>query len=145
LAALSVKVHIKNIYLPLWSGAMPRGIWRHYFSLCERIKNEGGSVIRVGEYARTINISHEFIVYIQPLDTQLKYNEAQFRAWSVSGQIDTQSFAFYAAKYPLSRRCDDGQAKSKKLITSKPRRRRKGESDEEKSIVGSGARRLSTS
>lgn len=148
LAALSVKVQIKNIYLPVWSGAMPRGIWRHYFSLCERIKSEGGSVIRITEYTRTITLSDEFIVYIQPLDTQLKYNEASFRAWSVHGQIDKQPFAFYAAKYLLSRRCvadkQDQKNNNHVVVTSKRKHRRKGVSNEEESVVGSGTRRLPT-
>ena len=129
LAALSTKVQIKKIYLPIWYSSMPRGIWRHYFTLCNRIKDAGGLVVRIGEHARTINISSEFIVYIRPLDTHLKYNEATFRAWTVYGQIDKQSFAFYAAKY-----------KGKEVIHSELQ----GVRNEEKSLISSGARGLPT-
>jgi len=128
LASLSVKVQIKNIYLPVWSVSMPRGVWRPFFTLCERIKSDGGSVIRITEYTRTISPSHGFVVYIHPLKAQLKYSEARFPAWSVYGHIDKQSFAFYAAKY-----------KGEKVIHSEAQ----GESNEEKSIISSGARGLS--
>ncbi len=127
LVALSAKVQIKNIYLPFWKGTMPRGIWRHYFALCECIKKEGGSIIRISEYAKKINPSPDFVVYIHPLKTQLKYSEASFPAWSVYGQIDTDTFAFYAAKY-----------KGEKVIHIKAQ----GEKDEEESIISSGARGL---
>lgn len=128
LVALSTKVQIKHIYLPVWTGTMPRGIWRNFFTLCERIKNEGGSVIRIGGYKKIITITADFVVHIQPLDRQLKYNEARFPAWLVHGQIDKQPFDFYAAKY-----------KGKKVTNIQA----PGESNEEESTIGSGTRGLS--
>lgn len=173
LVALSEKVQIHNLYLPLWTGTMPRGIWRHYFKLCERVKNDGGALIRIGKYTKKINLSSGFVVNIHPLDAQLKYSEASFSALFVDGSIDKKDFAFYSAKYnPSSRKCASSlrmkasnfaeasmdrstdmmtRSKDDKNIMAKSRRsetkteRRKGEEHEEKSIVNSSARRLSAS
>lgn len=130
LVALSTKVQINTIYLPVWTGTMPRGIWRHYFTLCERIKNAGGLVIRIGKYPKKINLLPGFVVNIHPLDAQLKYSEASFPALLVDGNIDKDTFAFYSAKY-----------RGKKVIHSKIR----GDENEKKSIVSSGTRGLSSS
>jgi hypothetical protein len=130
LHALSLKVPIKNLYIPLWTGTMPRGIWRHFFGLRDQIKKEGGSLIRISTYPRKIHLTSDFVVYIHPLEAQLKYNEADFPALSVYGQMNKESFAVYAGKY-----------KGEKVIHTII----KEEDHENESVVSSGSRGVSTS
>jgi hypothetical protein len=130
LVALSAKVHINAMYIPIWTGSIPRGMWRHFFILTERIKQQGGKVIRIGKYASTITLSSDFVVSIKPLGAQLKYGEAIFPALSVQGQIDEQSFAFCPAKY-----------RNKRVTFSE----HKGVSDGKESVISSSTRGLSSS
>lgn len=103
LTLLSRKMHIKRVYLPYWDGTLSRSAWRAFFALREQLKETDCILIRMAKRDYRIKLSQNNSLQIEPLEQQLKYQDATYPAFHVHGQIDNESFDIYAAKHKKSR------------------------------------------
>lgn len=98
LAALLEKITIKNIYLPLWQGSMPRFWLKSYCLLRDSCKQKNCTLIRLGTNSCAIPLSTGSSINIEPLSEIIELETFSYPCFCLTSSIDNQNVQIYSAK-----------------------------------------------
>ena len=91
-------MNIKNLYLPVWQGTLNKNGWRSFFFMKREAEKQGTSIVRIGTKKITIPLSSDNKITIKSFKHKINYQNAQYPAMCMDGQIDNKKFTLYSAK-----------------------------------------------
>ncbi len=103
LTELCTKMQIKKLYLPIWTGTLPKRILWKFMKLKNTLQESGGAMIRIHNKPISITLSKKTQLTLEPLTNQLTYCDAQYPAVCVTGTVDNNPLTLYAAKHRKKR------------------------------------------
>lgn len=96
--SLQEKIIIKNLYIPVWEGPLPKYWWSSFFKLKDACTDKQCKLIRLGASTREIILSDHDQLSIKALPEQLQSNEFTYPAFHVHAQVDNQIVEIYSSK-----------------------------------------------
>lgn len=87
---------VKNIYMPLWLGAMTRGQKRSYAQYMAAVKKNDTKLIRL-KYDTTIELGMEKLT-IRPLPKTIKSKGMVYHAWHITGMVKNNEINCFSQK-----------------------------------------------
>lgn len=99
---LCSKINVKTVYIPLWEGSIHQQAWHHFFCMKNYLEQEQITLKRLNYSEIDLAQDNDFTCTVAPIKHKLKYLQANFLAYLVSGFVDGHAFSVYSAKYPNS-------------------------------------------
>jgi len=96
---LLTTITVKNIHLVCFFGPMKKSTARSFFALKRETKKRNVTIHRIGFSQSSIKVSKNFMLTIEPLKEQIKYNETHYPALCLTCNIDNEKLKIYSAKY----------------------------------------------